>query len=122
MVSYNKAYGGCHNIILLHLLPLVPSSPAQNVSVVSTTATTLLLRWEPPQDYQQNGIIVQYTVRVVSVDGEVSVTLDSASIDISVTTLRPYTTYNCSIAAETSIGRGPFSSVITAQTDEAGIW
>ena len=46
--------------------------------------------------------------------------LNSTSTSVTVTSLRPYTTYDCSIAAETSAGRGPFSSVITVRTDEAG--
>ena len=35
-------------------------------------------------------------------------------------TLRPYSTYNFSVAAATSVGTGPFSHVITVNTPEAG--
>ena len=36
-------------------------------------------------------------------------------------TLRPYSTYNFSVAAATSVGTGPFSPVITVNTPEAGM-
>ena len=39
---------------------------------------------------------------------------------ILVTGLDPYTTYVCVIAAETSVGVGPFSHLLFVQTEEAG--
>ena len=37
------------------------------------------------------------------------------------TALRPYSTYNFSVAAATGVGTGPFSTVITVNTPEAGM-
>ena len=45
----------------------------------------------------------------------------SVSESVNVTALMPYTTYLCIVAASTAIGRGPFSTVTTVQTLEAGI-
>ena len=62
-----------------------------------------------------------YVIRVVSVDEGTTLYYNSSVPSATVTSLKPYTTYECSIAAETSAGRGPFNSAITIQTDEAGI-
>lgn len=77
------------------------------------------MSWEPPPDDQWNGVIVQYVIHVAEIGGEnfyLNVTFSSTMV----TSLSPYTTYWFFIAAETSAGRGPFSSAITVQTDEAG--
>ena len=96
-----------------------PSAPAQNVSVDNTTSESITLSWEPPADEQQNGIVINYAVRV-AVEGGTATYLNSTTTYIVITSLRPYTTYECSIAAETSAGMGPFSSITITQTGEAG--
>ena len=61
-----------------------------------------------------------YVIRVISVDRGITAYFNSSTTSVTVTSLSPYTMYACSIAAETNAGRGPFSRVITVQTDEAG--
>ena len=39
---------------------------------------------------------------------------------ITITGLDPYTTYVCVVAAETTVGVGPFSHLYFIQTDETG--
>ena len=97
-----------------------PSSAAQNTSVDSITATSIHLSWEPPEDDQKNGIIWRYVIRVVPINGGTTIYLNSTETSATVTSLRPYTLYDCSIAAETRVGRGPFSSAIIVRTEEAG--
>lgn len=46
--------------------------------------------------------------------------LTSNTTSVNVTTLRPYTTYHCIIAASTSVGIGPFSTLVTLLTPEDG--
>ena len=96
-----------------------PSAPTQNVSVDNTTSVSITISWEPPADEQQNGIIINYVVRV-AVEGGTATYFNSTTTYIVITSLRPYTTYEYSIAAETSAGMGPFSSINTIRTDEAG--
>ena len=98
----------------------VPSSPAHNVLVYSITSTSIHLSWDPPPDDQRNGIIVHYTVRIVPSLGGTNVYLNTTVTSTVITSLGPYTIYSCSVAAATSAGRGPFSSAIMVQTNEAG--
>ena len=46
--------------------------------------------------------------------------LTSTTTSYNVTNLRPYTTYQCIIAASTSVGIGPFSTIVTILTPEDG--
>ena len=101
--------------------PAAPSSPARNSSVEATTATSVSLSWDPPADDQRNGIITSYVIRVLLVDRGTTEYYNSSITSVTLTSLKPYTTYECSVAAVTSAGRGPFSSAITVQTDEAGM-
>ena len=94
-----------------------PSSPAQNATAEGTTSTSISLSWEPPASDKRNGIII----RVISVDEGKTMYFNSSALSTTVTSLKPFTTYECSVAAETSAGRGPFSSAVTVETDEAGI-
>ena len=108
-----------HNNDVLCLFT-VPSSPAQNVLAYNTTSTSIHLSWDPPPDDQRNGIIIYYTVHIVPPHGGASVHLNSTDTRIVVTSLSPYTTYSCSVAASTSVGIGPFSSAIMVQTNPTG--
>ena len=46
--------------------------------------------------------------------------LISESTVLEIDTLAPFTTYSILIAASTSVGLGPFSTVLTVQTPEDG--
>lgn len=69
---------------------------------------------------EQNGIIVHYVIRVALDGGDVFETTTQFTTYLN-NTLRPYSTYNFSVAAATGVGTGPFSPVITANTPEAGM-
>ena len=81
---------------------------------MSSTIITLL--WDPPPADAQNGIITQYRINITEVETGRFFTLFSATTSVNVTSLHPYYTYNCAIAAATMIGVGPYTSVITVVT------
>ena len=87
----------------------------------STSSRSALLTWDPPNAADQNGIILEYTVNVSAVETGEEFQLTSTTTSITVTTLRPYTTYLCIIAASTTVGIGPFSTVFTIVTPEDGM-
>ena len=70
---------------------------------------------------QQNGIIIFYTINVTVADSGEMFQLTSTTTSLTVSTLQPFTTYFCIIAASTSVGMGPFSTVVTFQTPEDGM-
>ena len=84
------------------------------------SSTIITLFWDPPPADAQNGIITQYRINITEVETGRFFTLFSATTTVNVTTLHPYYTYNCVIAAATMIGVGPYTSVITVVTLQDG--
>ena len=84
------------------------------------SSTIITLFWDPPPADEQNGIITQYRINITEVETGRTFSLFSATTSVNVTSLHPYYTYNCAIAAVTSIGAGPYTSVITVVTLQDG--
>jgi len=95
-----------------------PGSPT-NFSATHVNSTALTLRWQPPPPEQRNGVITQYVVNItrLSISGQVPSILYTTETSIVVGMLHPYYTYTCKVAAETNVGRGPFS-IVVAQLPE----
>lgn len=82
-------------------------------------ATAIFLSWEPPPSENRNGIIRQYIVELHAAELYENITVTSMERSVTLTNLRPYTLYECRVAAETILV-GPPSSVQHARTHEAG--
>ena len=76
--------------------------------------------WGPPPDDDLNGVIIRYIINVTVVGTGQSFQLTSTTTSLTVTTLTPYTTFICIIAAVTSVGIGPFSAQFTLITPQDG--
>ena len=94
-----------------------PGSHPSNTTGTTLNSTHIYLMWEPPQD--PNGLIHGYRVNVTEVETGRMFQLSTNTTSIVIGFLHPYYTYNCTVVAVT-IAPGPFSSVITVRTDEAG--
>ena len=67
----------------------------------------------------QNGIIRHYEVTLITLEsGEIHIHTSTA-LFITVASLHPYTTYNCTVAAET-VATGPTTAGMLVQTLQAG--
>ena len=75
----------------------------------------------PPPVDEQNGIITNYVINITedNTGEEFHVSTSNTSLTID-DNLQPYYTYICVIAAETSVGEGPFGSNISFTTHEYG--
>ena len=62
----------------------------------------------------------QYQEQTTTEPYEVVVTTRGGETQTTVMGLQPFTNYDCSVSANTSIGEGPPSNVLTARTVEAG--
>ncbi len=84
-----------------------------------TSSTSVSLSWSPPALNQRNGIIRHYFISLQS--GEIVVTKNiSASVtEVNLAGLQPFSTYNCTIQAET-VRLGPVSTVVQVTTPEDG--
>jgi len=80
------------------------SDPA-NVSVA--------LQWSPPSCLERNGEILQYVVTYGDSAAEERTNLTVADTKLIIFDLIPGSEYSFQVAAENSVGRGPFSAPVT---------
>ena len=95
--------------------------PPENLVVEATTSNSITLSWIPPDMQAQNGIIVDYLINVTAIGTGEAFQVSSATTNLVILSLRPFTMYICLVAAETRAGTGPFSISLTVQTNESGI-
>lgn len=112
-VIHLNILSSCHNA--------VPSGPPQSPSVSVLSSQRIEINWLPPLLPDQNGVITGYIIVVTPLITGISQQLiTSVTNTLLVPNLAPFTTYVCIVAARTAQGRGPFSTVLTVQTLEAG--
>ena len=100
----------------------VPSAPPLNVGTVAVNSTSIEVTWAPPAVADRNGVITAYLVQLVEVPtGELlNFTQTMDRLEIVITALHPHYDYECSVAASTSVGDGPYSQPITETTLQDG--
>ena len=98
----------------------VPTSAPIGLSVISQSSSSLTLAWMAPPLERRNGLITGYSINVMNTDTGASMLLSSIGNSITVGELSPYTSYLCSVAAQTVVGPGPYTSPITVTTSEDG--
>ena len=98
----------------------VPTSPPSNCTAVALSSRSILLAWDAPPIEGQNGIITGYTVNItLLVTREVS-TMFTESHNLTLYSLRPFTTYGFLVSAQTVAGRGPTTHLLSVTTHEEG--
>ena len=108
------SYYYCYNI--------VPSGSPQQFSGSSPSSSSITLSWDPPSADQQNGVIISYILSVTSLDTNVMYNYTVYGTQFSIPGLVPFSTYSCRIAAQTTIGTGPFTISVTVVTLEDGLY
>ena len=108
-------------LFLFLTLPAAPSGPPQDISAEATSSQTVYLMWNPPLPEEQNGVITGYFIDVTLLERGEMFQVFSETSELTVESLRPYSTYSFVIAAQTIVGIGPFSTVlVVALTPEDG--
>lgn len=105
--------------VFLSLSNSVPSGPPTNFVVSQVLTTSVSLKWGPPLAEERNGIIIGYDVNVSHDDTQLLVKM-TADNQITIGSLEPQRTYFFIVAAKTSVGRGPFSTEVSATTAPEG--
>ena len=118
MVSYNRK---TITLILPICFLLSDPSAAPPHFVVHTDATShdsIFLSWDPLPPEEQNGLILGYVINITNISSGDIQQFSSDSHNLTVRSLRPFTSYTCIVAAYTSVGTGPFSAEVSVQTME----
>ena len=97
-----------------------PSSAPISLSSNVLNPTSVMLTWSPPPTADQNGVITAYTVIITNSDMSERDVYVTNMTTITVASLNPYTTYEYSVAANTTVGIGPYSINLAFQTVEDG--
>ena len=83
------------------------------------TENLILLVWDPPRDIDRNGEIVKYDVLYFgSSVNRTKIHMFTSKLRIVINNLCPGDTYNIKIRAYTLQGPGPYSRIVTVDTDE----
>ena len=75
--------------------------------------------WISPAREYQNGIIIRYVINVTVEETGEMYQLYTNTTNITAT-LTPFTMYTMVITAENSVGTGPYTEVVSIQSEEAG--
>ncbi|XP_066844484.1 receptor-type tyrosine-protein phosphatase delta isoform X18 [Anser cygnoides] len=97
----------------------VPSGFPQNLHSESSTSTSVQLTWQMPLLAERNGIITKYTVlyRDINVAYQpVELPVVPADTSMTLSGLKPDTTYDVKVRAHTSKGPGPYSPSVQFRT------
>ncbi|XP_019386826.1 PREDICTED: receptor-type tyrosine-protein phosphatase F isoform X5 [Crocodylus porosus] len=94
----------------------VPSGFPQNLRVVGLTTSTTEVAWDPPVLAERNGRIISYTVVYRDINSQQDLTNVTRNTNITLTNLKPDTTYDIKVRARTSKGPGPLSPSIQSRT------
>ena len=115
-----KTQNLCQLHVYLFIFFSVPGEPPLNFSVSVTSSSSAYLTWHPPSYEKQNGEIVQYVIRASVLETGENFELTESEQSLELNTLKPYRSYEFSIAAATSVGLGPYSSIVSVETPEDG--
>ncbi|XP_038068801.1 angiopoietin-1 receptor-like [Patiria miniata] len=96
----------------------VPSAPPQQVTVTSTTKSSLTFSWSQPACGSRGGIITSYSYKLSGPGSQLILDVSTAE-QVEIDGLIPFTNYSFQVAANTSVGAGPYSDVVDQRTDEA---
>ena len=84
-------------------------------------STTLMISWMPPPLEHQNGIIREYQVNITERETGIAHHLTTAATTLTVSSLHPFYTYDCTLAAFT-IAEGPYSVEVNITMPEDGMF
>ena len=96
-----------------------PSGPPTSVMAMSTSSQSISFMWSHPLRNQLNGILRYYFIILVSEAGTITRNVSSVQLSTSISGLKPYSQYNCTIQAET-VALGPASGIVVVYTPQDG--
>ncbi|XP_025053312.1 receptor-type tyrosine-protein phosphatase delta isoform X12 [Alligator sinensis] len=115
----NKVGFGEEMVKEIYVPEEVPSGFPQNLHSESSTSTSVQLTWQPPILAERNGVITKYTLlyRDINVAHHpVEFPIAPADTTMTLSGLKPDTTYDVKVRAHTSKGPGPYSPSVQFRT------
>ncbi|RDD35988.1 Tyrosine-protein phosphatase Lar, partial [Trichoplax sp. H2] len=100
----------------------VPNTYPSDINVTTLTSTSIYISWQPIPLFERNGIITVYNISYHSLQWNHSgiIQVDGSTLSNVLSNLLPYTTYNVTVRASTSVGFGPTSPFVSVLTHQSG--
>ena len=99
-----------------------PSGPPVGFSAEPVGARNISFSWQPPEPHLQNGVIVKYIITCTP-NPLSPLSPVTEAIGLTVDGFSPLTSYNCSLRATNSAGRGPPAYIsVTTEDDSEKPW
>ena len=99
----------------------MPSGSPQEIEVNAVSPRTVFMMWQPPQDDQQNGVLVGYVVNVTETEIGNQYQIVTQEAQYTFHDFHPFYHYAFIVAAVT-VGQGPFSAIFSLQMPQDGIY
>ena len=97
----------------------VPSSPPQNVMVISVNPASLMVSWQLPSTINYNGPITGHVIRYTG-DGTSDMMNVNSGTTHTISGLVAFVDYSVTVAAVNVNGTGPFSNAVVQRSGEDG--
>ncbi|XP_019860243.1 PREDICTED: protein sidekick-1-like, partial [Amphimedon queenslandica] len=112
LTSSNDAGTGPTAIAYISTIQETPGGPPLNFMIHTITSTNFTLSWEPPNLLLQYGMITGYTLSCTELERNIVPSLFPINYtpdltNATVSGLRPFTAYSCSLTASNAVGAGP---------------
>ena len=102
------------------LTGIAPSTSPTNFGGGVENATAITLFCGPPLPEDTNGEITGYIINITSTEASEILYLTADITHQTLTSLKPFTIYSITIAAQTAVGIGPVSQTLMLKTREGG--
>ncbi|XP_072449919.1 receptor-type tyrosine-protein phosphatase delta-like [Chiloscyllium punctatum] len=119
LAARNSAGIGEEAVTQLTLPEDVPRGYPQILDLANVTSSSVQFGWLPPALAERNGIITTYTVSCKQAGAQsnpIEVSTRSSQTSLTLNNLKPDTSYDIKIRAQTSKGPGPYSPAVQYRT------
>ena len=97
-----------------------PDSPPSNFAAIALSSRSIHLTWSAPPVEDQNGVITGYVVNITELGTEEVTVVSTESLNLTLYSLTPFTTYSSLVTAQTVAGSGPATHLLSVTTHEEG--
>ncbi|XP_069784900.1 receptor-type tyrosine-protein phosphatase delta-like isoform X13 [Narcine bancroftii] len=119
LAARNSAGLGMEDVKELSLPEDVPKGHPRILDLANITTSSIQFGWQPPVLAERNGIITSYTVswrQAGAQSNPIEVSTRSSQTSLTLDSLKPDTSYDIKVRAQTSKGPGPYSPAVQYRT------
>ncbi len=103
---------------------IAPSTAPGGLTIIATSPRTIVIRWSVLADEEWNGNSIGFKIEIIEAESgstRLRTVGNRAATSTTISSLKPYYTYHCRLAAFNSVGTGPYvnNSITLPQDGES---